>query len=110
MIQKEYQFQNLNFKLKNADIARFRRDNYFLLADINKSILKYPDDIFKSLIDFLYPEIGNEVKPRFKELFETFLEGEVEKINYDIENDENNQNLINFAMEIISDFFAMRKS
>jgi len=109
MIYKTPSQEEVNLQLKNTQTARFKRDSLFLVGDYNKSLAKYSDNFLAALADFIYPEKDNEVGCRYKEVFEMFLEGDLSKVDYSLDND-NEKQLRDIAMEILLSFFGTNKS
>lgn len=108
MIYKTPTGEEISFEMKDMNTARARRDSYILLNEIEALKRKHfkdgKVDIDMVVVDFIYPEIDGEVKCRYKELFEQMLTGELDKINYEL-TDENSQRLMLLATEVLGNFF-----
>lgn len=108
MIYKTPTGEEISFEMKDMNTARARRDSYILLNELENLKRKHLKDgkvdIDMVVIDFIYPETDGKVECRYKELFEQMLTGELDKINYDL-TDENSQRLMLLAMEVLGNFF-----
>ena len=107
-------YKDTEFAIKDVNTAEFRRDSYFLVADLYNSVNKFPDNFLKAYYDFFFPSVvvekdgikTFEIVTRFREIFETFLEGDLSKIGYEMDR-ENTDELIKLGREIIS-FFSLK--
>lgn len=102
--RKSYKFQNLDFVMKKRSLE-VRKNTYLLLNDF----LKYTKENFEntteqySIAAMTY--LSDEEK--LKELFTLTLDGEVDKIDYNAEEDEKYMELIKFAVTLFMDFFSV---
>lgn len=101
--QKEYSFQEKVFKLKKRSL-KVRKDTYLLLNEFMQYIKEFGDTNEETLSIALMTYLSDEDK--LKDLFSKCLDGEVEKINYDAEEDEKYMELLTFASSVFTDFFS----
>lgn len=111
-------YNDIEFTVKEVNTPKFRKQSSFLMADFYGCVTKHSDNRFKCYAEFFYPEIpevkdkdGNiikesEIVPRFKEVFELFLEGDLSKINYELTS-ENSEELMRMGREILN-FFCLK--
>jgi len=96
--QKEYDFQGLKLKLleRNMEV----RKNALLFLD---ELMEY-SKVFanEQLAQFAFFSDENKCK----EFFKLTIEGELDKINYDVNNDDNFLMLQGFISQVIKDFFS----
>jgi hypothetical protein len=121
MPEQNYKFGELIFTLKFSRTAGDRRNALSLISKYRKILLK-TDDVLEGYIELFYPEFeiplfengvivkdenGKEkteieVRPAFKEIFETVLDGELDKIDYT-----NFMECERLARECLTGFFTL---
>lgn len=105
MESKIYKYKS--FKLKAAQKnLEFRKNNYHFLNSLSKVLdkVKSDDEVGERMIDFLHNE------ENLKLVFTTFLEpGAIEKIKFDFEDDENYEEVIRLASNVLKDFFLTKR-
>lgn len=125
MENKEYTLQGLTFTLKKRSL-KTRKDTIDLFRDVQKHINDYTFDskkeldnaietdkeIFQSNYDAdlqiaLYTFFTDETN--LKTLFDKCLNGEIDKINYEVDTDEEIDDLILFGVNVFNDFFISLK-
>jgi hypothetical protein len=103
--EKVYNYFGAKLKLKNLRLAGERKKSWHLIARFEEEMKKSNSNYIKAFMEFLYPENEKgEVITIFKEVFELFLEGNLNKIDY-----EDVTTCEELAMEVITDFFTRNK-
>lgn len=103
-LQKEYTFQEIPFKLKRRSL-KARKESYLLLAEFYKYAKLFGDDLNSETLGIaIISYLSDEDK--LKELFSKALDGDVDKIDYDCEDDEKYIQLSTFASSVFTDFFS----
>ena len=101
--QKTYIFQDMSFTLKKRVLA-VRKETYLLLHNFMQYVSDFGDKTEENISIALMTYLSDEEK--LKELFGKILDGEVDKISYDAEDDEKYIELLTFASKVFTDFFS----
>lgn len=97
-----YKDQKLNPVEKNLE---FRKNNYRFLSRLSEVFKDVMDDeeLGSKMVDFLHSE------ENLRLLFSTFLdEASAAKIDFDFSDDENYEEVIKLASEVLRDFFLAK--
>lgn len=125
MENKEYTLQGLTFTLKKRSL-KTRKDTIDLFRDVQKHINDYTFDSKKELDNAI--ETDKEIfqsnydadlqialytfftdGTNLKTLFDKCLNGEIDKIDYEVDTDEEIDDLILFGVNVFNDFFISLK-
>jgi len=100
--RKNYNFQGLSLQMK---VRNF---------EVRKNTSLFLNDFLEYAKDFTQDKLGLSIatmtyfsdEDKLRQLFSLTLDGDVDKINYTLEENEKYMALINFAGELFTDFFS----
>lgn len=102
MEQKVYKYKDIELKSAKRNLA-FHRDNFAFIKTLQENILvdgKFDEEKF-----WIWMHNEENIKLCFARL----LEGETDKINIEVETEEDYQELMKLLIEVLTDFFSSYK-
>lgn len=101
--RKKYNFQGLNLEMKQRTLA-VRKDTQLFLYNFLQYAKSFESDDNTSMYIAASTYFSDEEK--LKELFSKTLNGDIDKISYDVDDDTKYLELITFAVNLFTDFFS----
>lgn len=102
MENKEYKYKDLTFKPVKRTL-KFHSTNYHFIKDLQSKILT--DDKLDDEKYWLYIHDEENIKT----IITKFLDGETDKININVETDDDYRALIDLVVTVLNDFFVSYK-